>query len=298
MPVTRSLVDPVIFGEDLQGNLQRVVKLAPGHCSGCADYHIRNVAHRVTGEKFGIDLDRRELVAAVRDIVGGGLSRQERINIVIAGSADTGVLATVAHAVALHGDEALRRCRFTVLDLCPTPLLLCKHFSQEHGLDFACETVDLTAPGKKFPADIIVMHSVFRFIDSGLQPAVLAELGAWLNPGGSMVFSNRVKSTRSEESAADLANREARNRRFAAMSARGEIDVAADPQAITASLDRSKGDHENRAGEFRSAADVRRLLDASPLNVVQFDEIVREIGDGAAQRYNRTRVLAVLRATG
>ena len=150
----------------------------------------------------------------ISDIVGRGLSRQPRLDIVIAGSADTGAPATVAHAVALLGDEALQRCRFTVLDLCPTPLLLCKHFAQEHGLDFAYEAVDLTAPGKTFPADIIVMHSVFRLIQSRLQPAVLEELGSWLKPGGSMVFSNRIKSASSEETQADLATRGARNKPF------------------------------------------------------------------------------------
>jgi hypothetical protein len=111
-----------------------------------------------------------------------------------------------------------------------------------------------------------------------------------------MVFSNRVKTASSEEAQADLAAREARNSRFAAMSARGEIDVANDPQAIMVRLDRSLRDQENRAGEFRSAADLRRLLENGPLPVVHFDEIVREIGGGDRPGYNRKRVLAVLSA--
>ncbi|QKD00811.1 class I SAM-dependent methyltransferase [Mesorhizobium loti] len=298
MSATSTLADPVTYGEDLPGNLQRVLKIAPSHCADCADYHIRSVAHRTTGERFGIDLDRPELVAVISDIVGRGLSRQSRLDIVIAGSADTGVLATVAHAVALLGDEALRRCRFTVLDLCPTPLLLCEHFADEHGLDFDYAAVDLTAPGRKFPADIVVMHSVFRFIDSRLQPAVLQELGSWLKPGGSIVFSNRIKSASSEESEADLATRGARNERFAAMTAQGEIDVAEGRAAIMVRLDRSVRDHEGRAGEFRTADDLKTMLENGPLPLVRFDEIVREIGGDGRPRFMRKRVLAVLRAPG
>jgi hypothetical protein len=295
---TNRLSDPVTFGEDLAGNLQRVLEIAPEHCRDCADYHIRCVAHRATGERFGIDFDRPELVALLEDLAGRRLAEQPgRLDIVIAGSADTGVLATVAHAVSLLGEAALARCRFTVLDLCPTPLLLCRHFAGEHGLDLACAAVDLTAPGEKFPADILVMHSVFRFIDGSLQPAVLKELGSWLKPGGAMVFSNRIKTRTSEEERADLASRGGRNERFAAMVAAGEIEVA-DSEAIAIRLDRSLQADEARVGEFRTADELRAFLAGGPLPLTRFDEIVREIGGGGRPRYMRKRVLAVLAAPG
>ena len=78
------------------------------------------------------------------------------------------------------------------------------------------------------------------------------------------------------------------------MSAQGEIDVADDSQAIMVRLDRSLHDQENRAGEFRTDADLRRLLENGPLPLVHFEEIVREIGGGGLPTYNRKRVLAVL----
>ena len=299
MAADNRLSDPVTYGEDLAANLERVLKIAPGHCRDCADYHIRCVAHRATGERFGIDLDRPELVVAVQGPARARLeAKPGTIEIVIAGSADTGVLATVAHAVARLGEDALRRCRFTVLDLCPTPLLLCRQFAEDHGLDFAYAAVDLTAPGRKFPADIVVMHSVFRFIDRRLQPAVLRELASWLEPGGSIVFSNRIKSASSAESEADLAIRGRRNERFAQMAAAGEIDVAGAAAAIMVRLDRSLHDNEGRAGEFRSADDLRRFLESGPLPIAGFDEIVREIGGQGRPRYDRKRVIAVLTAAG
>lgn len=289
-----ALSDPATYGEDLPGNLRRVLEIAPRHCVGCADYHIRSCAHRATGERFGIDTDRDALVAVLEELFGRGLSRQPRLDIVIAGSADTGVFATVAHAVARLGDEALRRCHFTVLDLCPTPLLLCQHFAEEHGLDFSYAAVDLTAPGRKFPADIIVMHSVFRFIDRSVQPAVLAELGSWLKPGGSVVFSNRIKSASREESEADLASRGARNERFAAMTAQGELDVADGREEIMVRLDRSLHDHESRAGEFRTVGDLKTLLETASLALARFDEVEWAVGGNGRPYYMRKRVIAVL----
>jgi hypothetical protein len=298
VPGIDTLIDSATYGEDLAGNLERVLKIAPRHCADCTDYHIRCVAHRATGERFGIDLDRGELVAATQAVISRGLSSRPRLDIVIAGSADTGVLATVAHAAARLGEEALRRCRFTVLDLCPTPLLLCRHFAAGHGLDFRSATVDLTAPMQKHPADVVVTHSVFRFIDRSLQPGVLEELGSWLKPGGSIVFSNRIKTQSGEEERADTANRGARNERFAALTASGALQVADRRDEIMLRLDRSMRDQEGRAGEFRTAGDLRHLLVATPLLLERFEEIDREIGGNGSPRYLRKRVLAVLTAPG
>src|SRR5690606_24805744 len=109
------LEDPSTYGEDLLENLKLVMSLASVHCSGCADYHIRTVAHRATGEQFGINSDRVELVQLLGELISDRVTRRSgEIDVVIAGSADTGVLATVAHAAAKVGRDALSSCRFTV----------------------------------------------------------------------------------------------------------------------------------------------------------------------------------------
>ena len=289
------LPDPQGYGEDLRGNLERVLALAPVHCAGCADYHIRCVAHRAAGERFGIDSDRPQLVALFAELAEKLLAvRTGTVDIVIAGSADTGILATAAHAVATLGADALARCRFTVLDLCPTPLLLCQHYAEQHGLDFTSATVDLTAPAEDFPADMLILHSVFRFIDRDRQPAVLDRLASWIRPGGSMVFSNRIKTRTDEERMADLAKRSAANERFSEMSARGDLPAGDDPAGVIAGLERALAADESRSGEFRDVAQVRRLLEGSALSLARFDEIVSPIGGNGRPAYAKRRVLAVL----
>ncbi|WP_457938757.1 methyltransferase domain-containing protein [Mesorhizobium sp. 10J20-29] len=291
---TPSLLDPQTYGEDLQGNLDRALALAPVHCPGCADYHIRVAAHRAAGAQLGIDADRPQLVVAIAETAGRLLSaRTGKLDIVIAGSADTGILSTVAHAIATLGPDALSRCRFTVLDLCPTPLMLCEDFARAHGLDFSWATCDLTDPARDFRADIVVLHSVFRFIDRARQPAVLERLAAWIRPGGAMIFSNRIKTRSGEETAADLAKRRSANERFAALAAEGPL-TDADRTAVLARLDRALDADESRSGEFRNVGELRQLLEGSSLALRGIDEVANEIGGNGQPTYSRRRVLAVL----
>jgi SAM-dependent methyltransferase len=290
-----SLLDPTVCGEDRLVNLQRAVRIAPSRCVGCADYHIRCCALRCIGEKFGIESDRPELIALVRELVAARLAGPGGVvDIVIPGSADTGILATAAHAVATLGGEALARCRFTVLDLCPTPLALCKAFADAHGLAFASAEIDLTAPAERFPADLILLHSVFRFIAAGQQRQAFETVGSWLKPGGALLFSHRVKSASAVETEADIAKRKAANRRFEARLASGDILLDADHLEIVARLDRSVSDGEARLGEFRDAAAVRAFLEGSALRLSRFQTMNWEIGEDGRQPYRRQRVLAVL----
>ena len=140
----------------------------------------------------------------------------------------------------------------------------------------------------------MLLHSVFRFIDSERQPAVLARLAGWIRPGGAMVFSNRIKSSSSEETARDIARRQAANERFLAMAGRGTLPAGADPAEMEARLERQVHDEKNRTGEFRDAADLRRVLETCGLALTRFDEIVAEIGGGDQPSIIRRRVLAVL----
>ncbi|MBB5755167.1 class I SAM-dependent methyltransferase [Prosthecomicrobium pneumaticum] len=291
-----SLLDPARCGEDLIGNLRRAAAIAPSLCPGCADYHIRCTAHRAVGEAMGIETDRPPLIALLSEEMAARLARPERIELVIAGSADTGVLSTAAHAAARLGGEALRRIRFTVLDLCPTPLDLCRRFAERHGLDLATEAVDLTGPERRFPADILLLHSVFRFIPNARHPAVLGELAAWLRPGGAMVFSNRIKSLEAEESLADGAKRRRANERVLERLVHDPATADLDWADILPRLERSLADDEARQGEFRNEDEVRRLFESSPLRLERIEPVRRTIGGGAQPSYLRKRVLALLRA--
>jgi hypothetical protein len=188
-----SLADPLTCGEDLLQNAARISELAPDHCVGCADYHIRSAAHRCTPIPMGIGFDRPELIELIRATIIEKKTAAGDIDILIPGSADTGILATAAHAAAALGKGVLDRCRFTVIDRCPTPLILCGEFGEQYRLNVKTVDSDLFANTLDFIADIILVHSVFRFIARANQAAFLNRLGNWLKENGRLIISNRLR---------------------------------------------------------------------------------------------------------
>jgi hypothetical protein len=130
----------------------------------------------------------------VRDIVGetAGASTGP-LRIVIAGAADTGILATCAHAVSSLGPDVAARVAYTVIDLCMTPLALCETFARRHGLSVDLHRADLCKMDITIPSDLVVLHSILSYLPATHHHATIRELRRWLKPRGRMLVSNRVR---------------------------------------------------------------------------------------------------------
>ncbi|MGE0004540.1 MAG: hypothetical protein AB7S92_03005 [Parvibaculaceae bacterium] len=289
------LLDPASCGEDLLHNAARFGELAPLHCSGCADYHIRSAVHRCAGPPKSV-FDRPELIQIIRKAIAEVLGRKEgAIEIVMPGCADTAVLATAAHAAATLGSEALGRCRFRVLDRCRTPLTVCAEFAVRHGLDFRAHHSDLASASLPMHADLIVVHSLFRFIPHADQVRLLDRLGDWLSPGGRLVFSNRILlDDRRAESEAEARKRTAANKAALEALAKGILRMSETAEALGERLERAKHDSRERPGEFRSLAEVRALFRKSRLTEISAQSLVWRFAIGPDDVLERRRVLAVL----
>ena len=92
-----SLLDPATCGEDIARMASRMTEIAPALCSDCAAYHIRFAVTRCVAPKKGIAMDRPHIIRHLQQILvdrmrGSG----DTIEIVIAGSSDTGLLATLS----------------------------------------------------------------------------------------------------------------------------------------------------------------------------------------------------------
>jgi len=290
-----SLLDPASCGEDLVHNAQRFSVLAPDHCVGCADYHIRSAVHRCAGPPKSI-FDRPQLIQLVRKIIEEASLRSDRvIEIVIPGSADTAVLATCAHAAATLGDSILARCRFTVLDRCETPLLVCAEFAETHGLHFEARHCDLLSASNPCDADLIVTHSFFRFIDHADQVPLLKRLGSWLAPQGRLVFSNRLLLDDDAAEARDeIRKRTAANRAAEEALSMGLLQLAEPAEAVLGRLERSIADGAGRPGEFRTLAEVEALIRQSGLAEISLESLIWEFAIAPGDLMRRKRVLAVL----
>jgi hypothetical protein len=170
----------------LEANLRLAETLAPTHCAGCNGYHLARVRRRLKSTPDA--LDRSEMVQLLRDRLASRRgSPAEPIDVLIAGSADTNLLATCADAA-----PDAERVRYTVLDRCRTPLALCEAFARRHRLEVQTRQYDMGAPDGAFAADVIVVHSLLRFLPSSAHLSTMAALRRSLKPGGAIVFSHRL----------------------------------------------------------------------------------------------------------
>ncbi len=276
------------FPEDIVGNFLLAADLAPQLCPGCASYHLqytmrRAVRHLAYG-KGEHALDRQEIVALLaRLLVARESNDRVPIEVTIAGSVDTGLLAMAAESAGSAG--LVERVRFTVLDRCPTPLVLCAAFARRHGLTVAVQSADLLGRDRPGAADIVFLHGVFRFVSRELQVDLLNRLMGWLRPGGKLIFSMGLRATVETGGEAKFA---AFNELFRREVQSGRLPFDRPVDAFLAGL----APESSRSGDLPTGEAVRSLFAAADVAVEHFAEIA---GD-PAERVGRTprRVLAVL----
>jgi len=183
------ITDPNSCGEDLQRNLSQVFALAPSICNGCADYHIVTALKRIAGQSGWSGGTRQLLLDTLRTVFSDlKMRNDDRVDILIAACADTGVLATCAHALSTEDTAFSERVSVTVVDRCPTPLKLCEAFAERHGLAVQTEKVDLIDTTTQFAADIVILHNLLVFVPESEQRNLLRTLAGWLKPDGCIVI--------------------------------------------------------------------------------------------------------------
>jgi SAM-dependent methyltransferase len=290
------LFDPATCGEDLSYNARRAMELAPVYCGRCLNYHFLSPAKRVAGGSsgYGIKADRSALIEIIAGLLAeAGKRHRQVVDVVVIGTVDTGILAICAHAAFARARDVSSRVRFTVLDLCRTPLELCKEFAVTHGLNLVTDAVDLVETENVYPADIVVHHSLFRYLPADKHVATLRKVVGWLKPGGRLVFSMTINTT--TDVADDLARR---NRRLDLIRQQVEAGSLAvnEPEAVLYS--RFKNYLEltmEEKSEFRSSGAVRQLFVDAGIPVVSFDEVSEADIGQKDRRLAHHRVVAVLK---
>jgi hypothetical protein len=291
------LSDPITCGEDLAYNARRAMELAPRYCVNCNDHHMLVPAKRLADRpgSSGLNIDRPRVFEIIAGLVRerSGADRPI-VDIVIAGSVDTGALATCAHAAWLGAGEAVSRVRFTVLDLCRTPLELCREYAARHDLMVKTEAVDLLEVAGGYPADIVFHHSLFRFLPSGAHVATLRKLAGWLKPGGRIIFSMSLKPPDYKQS--DVARRSHRLDLIRQNVESGVIEIDEPREAFFARFQPYAEAAVQGKSEFDSPDAVRRLFTAAGMPLLSFEELSRVESLGGGRTIVRQRVLAVVAA--
>ena len=293
-PFAPPISDPVSCGEDLTHDSMHVIEIARRFCGACEDYHVMRAFNRRSGHRSGVATDRPELIEAIGGLVKHRAERNNApIDLVIAGAGDTGVLATAAHAAWVGSGGQLSRVRFTALDLCRTPLELCRYYADRHGITLTTQPVDLVTTDTAFSADIVVLHSLFRQLPGDVHVPMLRKLGGWLKPGGSILFSVSLRSSENRDK--DMARRLEKLADVRAAIEDGRFPIGEPKDVFLARLDRLKGKRSVAGKLFSSADDVRRLFASAGMQPTTFLELSRHSHVAGGDVYPLERVFSILR---
>jgi hypothetical protein len=183
-----SLADPETRGEDLEYNYRLATAIAPERCLGCARYHINWPLGRLARLPSPYGSDRNEFAETIDRLIRARAATARPLTVVVVGAADTGVPAMAAHS-AFHAGT-IRQTEFVVIDACGTPLQLCRDYGARHGLALRTVERDVVTDAGEIPGDLIIVHSLLRFIRADARADCLRRWRRWLKPGGHMIISN------------------------------------------------------------------------------------------------------------
>jgi SAM-dependent methyltransferase len=293
-PISPTLADPGTLGEDLREASRRAFELAPIHCDECLSYHLLFPIKRYLSPVAAIP-DQSQMVAAIGELLTKTAAIHDgRIDIVVAGAADTGVLAICAHAADRFLQAARHRVRFTALDLCKTPLALCADYATRNDIELDIHAVDIVSTAIRCPADVIVLHSLLCYIRPESHEAVLRKLASWLKPEGRIVFSTEIRSANDEDT-----GRERRHQRIAEIKASveaGAFTVNEPIEVFYARLENAQKKEKSRLFDFENANQLHELFRRAGLLILSSDQIVKSMDLASGNTSRRERIVAVLAA--
>lgn len=288
LPARPRLSDPGSCGEDHGYNLSRVTEIARLHCGDCEQYHVTTPLNRLVGQSGWNGKARKILIEFSQQFLIERRPVASRIDIVIAGAADTSILASCAHAASVAGPD-LTNLHFTVLDKCETPLVLCRDFAQIHQLQLVASAVDLTKTAKSYPADLIVMHNTLSFLPPSDRITTLRECVKWLKPDGRLVLWVSL----SQETSSQKVQRSIEvGSRIRAMLEAGTLAINEPLAQFTDRLDALVDVPRANPYDFASMADFKHLLAGTKLPIVSIDTF--DQSKPQSSQSQTSHVLAVL----
>jgi SAM-dependent methyltransferase len=180
------------YDEHLRRRAAEAYELAGRLCDTCGDLHALWPYIRLSRASTGIETQTSKLGAELSAFFASG-----HRDLLIAGSADTGLLAHVARAGT---DHALG---IFVLDICETPLVLCRRFADRWSLPVETVRQDLIELDFKGRFDIVLVHGTLQFISAANRGEMLLRLRRALRPSGRLILLFNTSRPVPSEIAAD-----------------------------------------------------------------------------------------------
>lgn len=143
---------------------------------------------------LGIGTDPRDHADFFHGALEAAL-RQPRCRILVSGAADYGTLAQVLWACRRAGTGA----DVTVVDICPTPIHLCRWYAKFVGTEVATQVSDILDYESPEAFDVICTHSFLGFFAPAVRPRLMARWHALLRPGGRCIAVNRIRGADADD---------------------------------------------------------------------------------------------------
>ena len=119
----------------------------------------------------------------------GGLAESgDYPRVLISANADYAMLAHLLHAYGGHAENI----EIMVLDICETPLMLCKWYGARQGVRIETEACDIVRWDTTRQFDLIVTHSFLPMLPAPARQSLVAKWQAVLRPGGKVVSTTRI----------------------------------------------------------------------------------------------------------
>jgi SAM-dependent methyltransferase len=269
------------FTEDLQQLAAEACDVARRLCGSCKNFHLLWPYLRLAKASGG-DVDEPHFRNALNRLLSG---RSQKV--LIAGAADTGVLAVVARAASSSPG-------IVVLDRCETPLELCRRFAHRWSLPVKTLHLDLMALDIGPTFDVVVAHSLLQFIPADHRVAVLSNLRRSLRPDGRLLIVFRT-SSRIEGNILQQ-YRETYSKSLIERLEEMNVPLPERREYFRRRVDDYSEERRTREGAHQNRADVEQLIEAAGFSIEQLTSIEANISAPFRQltaKINKQRFLMV-----
>ena len=164
------------YNEPLRDLAPEAYRLSQFLCGPCRDLHGLWPYIRLSRASTGFEAPESRLQDELRILFDRGSRR-----LLIAGAQDTGLLSLMVRSSAGHNVE------ITVLDICETPLELCRGLAKQWSLSIATIRQDLFDFRVERQFDIVLMHGTLHFIAADRRLEVLRRIRHALHPTGRLI---------------------------------------------------------------------------------------------------------------
>lgn len=249
------------FSEDLRQLAADSFDVAGRLCGSCRNLHAVWPYIRLSRASTGIETGMSGLDQVLTELIDSG-----RHKILIGGARDTGILALAARAGADHGIDIV------VIDICMTPLELCRRFAERWSLHIETACQDLAHFEWKHDFDIVLIHGTLPYVPQHQRAQALRCVARSLRQDGRLVLLFNT----SEPIAGALAahHREGYPRWVIGELNRLHVPLPEPEDAFAARLQADAQARVAREGTFTAPEQVDALLDSAGFKV----EARREIG--------------------